>query len=652
MKTTERTVAGEDSTVKDGLGRIARGRPASNSSRPGRRRLRRHGFALRLAGCFLSVSAATCIIEFFEMWKPDANMFWVANGMLLGYLLLAPRWRWPAYLAAGFCAISVRIVFLPNRWHEFLLYTLLDIVEVALAAQLLRPRSRQLPRFTERGYLVRFVLFAGLAAPAVAAGIYVLVYPLLAIVAPPHPFLSWMASDGPGMVVSAPAFIAVFQTRFRNAVNWRKNWPYPTLLLVVAMAAFMQSSVPMVYLIYPLLVLVVLRLGLGHASLFMLITTVIASWFTIRGSGPFAATRDVNPALPTVLLVVAASAAMLMIYSVSVVLANQKSAERRLQEIVKLHNLITENSRDAIMLSDFSGTRRYVSAAVERLVGYSDEEFAQQQSLDMVHPEDRPQAEAVVKQLRSGAEGAMIECRIRRRNGEYFWVEASLRVVRDSVTGAPAEILNIVRDISERKRSEEELQQAYRALEALAITDALTGLANRRRFDDSLANEWRRALRDARPLSLLLIDVDLFKSYNDTYGHPRGDVCLQRIAEAALEVVARPGDVVARFGGEEFAVLLPDTGNAGAMQIAHALCAAVKGRKLTHSANASGIVTVSVGCGTKIPRLGDDSLTLIELADQALYLAKRSGRDQVCNGSTECADAAEPQGGGAAPTLL
>ena len=629
-----------------------RGESSSTSSRPGRRWLRRHGFGLRVAGCFVSVSAASCILEFLEMWKPDANMFWVANGLLLGYLLLAPRWRWPAYLAAGLCALSVRIIFLPGRWHEFLLYSLLDIVEVALAAQLLRPRSRMLPRFTERGYLVKFVLFAGLAGPAVAAGFYVLLYPVLKIAAPQHPFLSWMTSDGPGMVVSAPAFIAVFQSRFRQAVNWRKNWPYPILLVAVSMAAFMQNSVPMMYLIYPLLVLVVLRLGLGHASLFMLITTVIASWYTIRGSGPFAATRAVNPALPTVLLVVAAGAAMLMIYSVSVVLANQKNTERRLQEIVKLHNLITENSRDAIILADFSGNRRYVSAAVERLVGYSDEEFAREDSLEMVHPEEREQAKEIARRLRSGTEAATIECRIRKRSGEYFWAEASLRMVRDSVTGRPAEILNIVRDISERKRAEQQLQEAYRALEELAITDALTGLANRRRFDDSLASEWRRALRDGRPLSLLVIDVDMFKSYNDTYGHPRGDVCLQQIAEAALEVVARPGDVVARIGGEEFAVLLPETDNEGAMQIAYALCAAVKSRRLTHSKNASGMVTISVGCGTKTPRLGEDSMTLIEAADQALYLAKRSGRNRVCNGSSTCTDGAEPQGGGIAPKLL
>ena len=395
------------------------------------------------------------------MWKPDANMFWVANGMLLGYLLLAPRWRWPAYLAAGLCALSVRIVFLPSRWHEFLLYGLLDIVEVAAAAQLLRPRSGMLPRFTERGYLVRFLFSAGLAAPALAAGIYVLVYPLLSIAAPQHPFLSWMASDGPGMLVSTPAFIAVFQTRFRKAVNWRKNWPYPILLVAVSMAAFMQNSVPMVYLIYPLLVLVVLRLGLGHASLFMLITTVIASWFTIRGSGPFAAARAVNPALPTVLLVVAAGAAMLMIYSVSVVLESQKATERRLQEIVALHTLVAENSRDVIIVADFEGNRKFVSSAVESITGWKLEEFFRRSIFELVHPEDRADAQAAVKAIQAGSDGIVVEARLMRNTGEYIWAESSLRPIRDPVSGVPTGILNIMRDATDRKRSEEKLHEAY-----------------------------------------------------------------------------------------------------------------------------------------------------------------------------------------------
>jgi diguanylate cyclase (GGDEF)-like protein len=212
-------------------------------------------------------------------------------------------------------------------------------------------------------------------------------------------------------------------------------------------------------------------------------------------------------------------------------------------------------------------------------------------------------------------------------------VEASIKALTDPVTGIATGTLNILRDISERMRAEEKLQQAYNAVEALAITDALTGLANRRRFDQYLAGEWRRGLRDRLPLSMLLIDVDLFKSYNDTYGHVRGDSCLKQISEAALDVVSRPGDLVARFGGEEFAVILPNTSNEGASRIAHEICEALRHKMLPHSCNPTGIMTVSVGCGTMVPSFGLHSVNLIELADDALYKAKRNGRNQVCNGN-------------------
>jgi diguanylate cyclase (GGDEF)-like protein len=186
-----------------------------------------------------------------------------------------------------------------------------------------------------------------------------------------------------------------------------------------------------------------------------------------------------------------------------------------------------------------------------------------------------------------------------------------------------------MRDITERKRSEEHLQSAYRAMESLVVVDALTGIANRRRFDEVLATEWRRALREGDKLSLLLIDADHFKRYNDTYGHVRGDSCLKQIAEAALDVVLRPGDLVARYGGEEFAVVLPGTDETGAKAVAEDICQALRNRRLPHEGNAPGIVTISIGCATVVPQRGKVPQDLIESADQALYRAKGRGRNRV-----------------------
>jgi diguanylate cyclase (GGDEF)-like protein len=185
------------------------------------------------------------------------------------------------------------------------------------------------------------------------------------------------------------------------------------------------------------------------------------------------------------------------------------------------------------------------------------------------------------------------------------------------------------RDISDRKHAAKALEGAYRAVELMAITDSLTGLANRRRFDQCLSVEWRRGLRDQLPLSLLLIDVDMFKLYNDTYGHLRGDHCLKQIAETALGVVVRVGDLVARFGGEEFTVLLPNTGMAGAAHVAEGIGAALRAREIPQQGTPLGIVTVSIGCATLVPHMDLCSAHLIDFADEALYAAKRNGRNSV-----------------------
>jgi diguanylate cyclase (GGDEF)-like protein/PAS domain S-box-containing protein len=593
--------------------------------------LRKHGYALHLAACFLAVTLASVAESLFKQNGNEENLIWVANGLLLTYLLLTPRRRWPAYALAGFAALVTGSTLLREPWQTGLLFNALNLVEVMTAAFLLKRRSTQLPRFTERSYLLRFLGFGVLAGPLAAGSILALISATWFHTAPWPALLGWLVPDGLGIAVVTPACAAIFQTRFRNTQDWRRHWIYLALLVLVTFAGFSQVRVPLMFLIYPLLILVLVRVGLGWAALATLFVAATGAWFTLHGSGPLILARSIRPDAPSLTLQIFIAAGMFMIYTVSVVLESQHATERRLQKIVAQHALVTENSRDVIILADFEGNRSFVSAAALHLAGWTPQEVMKQTSSELVHPDDMPKAAAVVRQLRSGAEDAMIECRIRKRNGEYIWVEASLRVVRDSATGAPSGILNMVRDVTERKQAEQKLQEAYRAVETLAITDALTGLANRRRFDQCLNNEWRRGFRECQPLAMLLIDVDLFKSYNDTYGHVRGDSCLKQIAEAALDVVTRPGDLVSRFGGEEFAVILPNTGSEGAMIVANRICEGLRRRKLAHSANPLGFLTISVGCAALVPSLGLHSISLIKLADEALYKAKRGGRNQVCS---------------------
>ncbi|CAK0752781.1 two-component system, chemotaxis family, response regulator WspR [Gammaproteobacteria bacterium] len=184
--------------------------------------------------------------------------------------------------------------------------------------------------------------------------------------------------------------------------------------------------------------------------------------------------------------------------------------------------------------------------------------------------------------------------------------------------------------VKARVRNHIDLKRSRDVLERLSTTDGLTGIANRRRFDEYLDFQWRQSMRLKYPLSLLLADVDHFKAFNDHYGHARGDVCLKQVAGAIAGVVARSSDLVARYGGEEFVCLLPGTDLDGAQLIANRLVGLVQALKIPHAfAPEANCVTVSVGLTTKIPTPTELSLQLIETADQALYRAKHAGRNQI-----------------------
>lgn len=174
------------------------------------------------------------------------------------------------------------------------------------------------------------------------------------------------------------------------------------------------------------------------------------------------------------------------------------------------------------------------------------------------------------------------------------------------------------------------LAQANRMLQRLAVIDPLTAVANRRRFADTLEVEWRRAQRQSRPLSLLMVDIDAFKAFNDHHGHQAGDSCLRQVAEALAAAASRPGDTVARYGGEEFVILLADTDLTGSLAVAERVRSAVEALAIPHGFSAAAeVVTVSVGCATLTPDAGLASDVLITLADAAMYSAKREGRNRV-----------------------
>ncbi|PKO86934.1 MAG: diguanylate cyclase [Betaproteobacteria bacterium HGW-Betaproteobacteria-12] len=185
-------------------------------------------------------------------------------------------------------------------------------------------------------------------------------------------------------------------------------------------------------------------------------------------------------------------------------------------------------------------------------------------------------------------------------------------------------VVETLRDMTEHKNAQLALQQ-------LATVDALTGVANRRSFDDKLHSEWNRARRQNGPLSLIMADVDYFKPYNDLYGHQGGDECLKAVSASLQRQAFRAGDLTARYGGEEFAVILPNTGLDGAREVAERIRAGIEHDALPHAGSlVAACVTISVGVASLVPDHDCQPGSLVALADQALYAAKHSGRNRVC----------------------
>ena len=190
--------------------------------------------------------------------------------------------------------------------------------------------------------------------------------------------------------------------------------------------------------------------------------------------------------------------------------------------------------------------------------------------------------------------------------------------------------LELKQEIKLRQKVEIQLKAANQELERLSIIDSTTKVANRRRFDQYLAQEWNRMMREKWPLSLILCDIDYFKFYNDTYGHQQGDSCLFQVAQTLLPCAKRSSDLFARYGGEEFAMILPNTPLQAAINIAKSMCSVVEAAQIEHLASkVSQYVTLSIGVSSCMPNQNSSLKDLINQADEGLYKSKQKGRNQV-----------------------
>jgi diguanylate cyclase (GGDEF)-like protein/PAS domain S-box-containing protein len=272
----------------------------------------------------------------------------------------------------------------------------------------------------------------------------------------------------------------------------------------------------------------------------------------------------------------------------------------------------------------------YIGPQIETLLGWSQDSWVSAEDwAARMHPEDRERVvNFCVSQSKCGVDHEADYRALTKDNG-YVWIRDVVHVVRNAA-GEVESLVGFMFDISERKKTEEQLLVLQQELEALSFKDGLTGIANRRQFDASLEREWAQASRDHTPLSLLMLDVDLFKQYNDLYGHLQGDTCLITIAQALGQAAVRPRDVVARFGGEEFVILLPETDAQGAREVAERCQRLIAQQALEHKLSPHGQrVTLSIGVGTAIPDAAAQHSTLLQAVDRQLYAAKQQGRNRI-----------------------
>jgi diguanylate cyclase (GGDEF)-like protein/PAS domain S-box-containing protein len=292
-----------------------------------------------------------------------------------------------------------------------------------------------------------------------------------------------------------------------------------------------------------------------------------------------------------------------------------------------------EGSGDGVWDWDIQSDEVKYSKRWKEMLGYSDNDIlpANQEWVGRIHPDDQSYvAEAMRAYLDGKAASYVVEYRLRCKDENYKWILARGMVVSRSDDGNPLRMIGTHTDITERKRVEMALEESNRKLEALSATDGLTRIANRRRFDEVLAQEHARLARSWTELSLILLDIDHFKAFNDSYGHVNGDECLRQVARVIADCTARPADLAARYGGEEFACILPETDRKGAVAIAEKIRSGIIALAIPHKGSSvAEYVTASMGVVTVKCTPDGSAVEIVAQADDLLYRAKSCGRNRV-----------------------
>ncbi len=585
---------------------------------------------LARVGCgILVLTIISSLINIQSIRMSGVSLLWLSNGLLIGVLLRAPRRQWPSFLALGYTIDFVINLLQQDSLRDASFFSICNLIEVLLAASLMRRSVPPEADLTEMRQLRSFLLYGVLLAPAAAS----LMGSCFVVVMEGAPFLlslrAWFAADVLGIATVMPMYLSHQQGRAFSIRSSMEITLLFGLLLSTTTAIFFVTTYPMLWVVLLILLLLGVRLGFTGSAAGLLAVTMIGGYLTVDGHGPLGSSHHGSLATRILIFQCFIALTMFALYATEVAMAANRRIRLRLEASEVRFRSMAEASRDIIVLADLERIPQYVSPALTELLGWRKEEVAGKHFGDLARPEHLAGLRATLDDLLDGKEPRPFSYQSLKKDGSYLWLEATARLLRDEETGEPCGFVCVLRDISERKAAEASMLLAYEQVEQLAMVDGLTGIANRRLLDEVLVREWQSGRRDQEPLTLMVIDVDHFKAYNDHYGHLEGDECLRRLAREMDSILRRPLDMLGRYGGEEFVAVLPKTPACSAVWMSEMLRRAVEDCRIPHAGSPHGIVTVSIGSATAIPDIDTSLDTLLQGADRALYRAKMLGRNRL-----------------------
>ena len=546
---------------------------------------------------------------------------WLGNGIVTGWLLSRPGSVWPGHLATVFAAeLAVRLSLGDAAGYSALLAACnaAEVLMVSAAVRRAVPDVRDPAQWMRLGGVAATATLLACAATGVLAAMV-----SHALQGQPFrtAFTAWYAGHVVSMVVLATT-TGVVQREGRGLfVAPGRGWDLAATLALVATvaSAVFASGHPVLFLAYPALLLAALRHGMAGAALGLIVVALAAAATTAFGHGPFwRSGMAEGTRLALVQLYLAGGCLMTIPMCLS--LADRKRMARRLAESERRFRLLADHSHDVISRVTADGHPIYLSPAATDMFGIAPHEMPESR-LDLVHPEDRDaQRHAMARVLETGESRTEVY-RIRHRDGHYVWIESVIRRVPPESGEGPPELMFTARNISSRVATQQALEESRRELERLSREDALTGLANRRQFDERLAIALKRLSRHGTPVALLYMDLDRFKQVNDSLGHAAGDAVLKAFGSRLCDGV-RETDLVARIGGDEFAILLdgapPGSGETVAAKLLQSM------REPLDAGGTPLVIGTSIGIAYATAPVEADAL--VQAADAALYAAKHAGR--------------------------